>query len=363
MKTALVWSGGGARGAYELGVWKALEKLNIKCDIVTGASIGSMNGIMYVQNDIKTAEKIWNDINLKYLFSEAIEYQTEKELLKKYLNHAKQGGLEPDNLKQNLIKYLDLDKIYTSDIDYGLTTVKYPNFKLVEISKKEIEKEKLIDYIIASSTVYPVFKLKEIENNKYVDGGYRNSIPLNLAKKLGVNKYIIVNISMVARKYKPPKNEDIIYITPKNKLGAPLTFNKEASKRNILYGYNDTMKVFGKLEGNKYTFKKFDKQYQKDNIFKTKKSFINTLEFLAKSFNLDDTKIYTINKLNNILTREILKNEDIKDKKLKNLKSKKERIIYIYYNLKNQNKKKIIKEAINKFNKEYKAAYYLSKNM
>ena len=363
MKTALVLSGGGARGAYELGVWKALEKLNIKCDIVTGASIGSMNGIMYVQNDIKKAEKIWHDINLKYLFSEEIEYSSEKELLKKYLNHAKQGGLEPDNLKKNLIKYLDLDKIYESTIDYGLTTVKYPKFKLIELTKKEIEKDKLIDYIIASSTVYPVFKLKEIENNKYVDGGYRNSIPLNLAKKLGADKYIIVNISVFSRKYKPPKNENVIYITPKNKLGAPLTFNKEISKRNILYGYNDTMKAFGKLEGNKYTFKNLDKYYHQDNIFKTKRSFINTLEYLGKNFKIDDTKIYNINKFNNLLTKEILKNDNIKDKKLKNLKTKKERIIFIYYNLKNNSKKKIIKEAINKFNKEYKAAYYLSKNM
>lgn len=39
-KTALIFSGGGSRGAYEVGVWRALEELNIKCDIVTGASIG-----------------------------------------------------------------------------------------------------------------------------------------------------------------------------------------------------------------------------------------------------------------------------------------------------------------------------------
>ena len=33
MKQALVLSGGGARGAYQIGVWKALEELNIKCNI------------------------------------------------------------------------------------------------------------------------------------------------------------------------------------------------------------------------------------------------------------------------------------------------------------------------------------------
>ena len=44
MKTALVLGGGGSRGAYEIGVWKALNELNIHADIVTGTSIGALNG-------------------------------------------------------------------------------------------------------------------------------------------------------------------------------------------------------------------------------------------------------------------------------------------------------------------------------
>ena len=40
MKRAIVLSGGGARGAYQIGVWKALRKLNIKYDIVTGHQSG-----------------------------------------------------------------------------------------------------------------------------------------------------------------------------------------------------------------------------------------------------------------------------------------------------------------------------------
>ena len=59
MKQALVLSGGGARGAYQIGVWKALEELNIKCNIVTGASIGSINGALYTQGALKEAEKLW----------------------------------------------------------------------------------------------------------------------------------------------------------------------------------------------------------------------------------------------------------------------------------------------------------------
>ena len=43
-KIALVLSGGGSRGAYQCGVWQALEELGIKIDIVVGVSVGAING-------------------------------------------------------------------------------------------------------------------------------------------------------------------------------------------------------------------------------------------------------------------------------------------------------------------------------
>ena len=59
---ALVLGGGGAKGSYEVGVWKALNKLNMKFDIVTGVSIGSINGAFYVANEYKKCLKMWRTI-------------------------------------------------------------------------------------------------------------------------------------------------------------------------------------------------------------------------------------------------------------------------------------------------------------
>ena len=84
MKQALVLSGGGARGAYQIGVWKALEELNIKCDIVTGTSIGSINGALYTQGSLKEAEELWKNIDLETVFPITVDNNNNKELLKKY---------------------------------------------------------------------------------------------------------------------------------------------------------------------------------------------------------------------------------------------------------------------------------------
>ena len=50
MKRALVLSGGGGRGSYQIGVWKALRDLGIKFDIITGTSVGALNGALMVQD-------------------------------------------------------------------------------------------------------------------------------------------------------------------------------------------------------------------------------------------------------------------------------------------------------------------------
>ena len=52
---ALVLSGGGSKGAYQIGAWKALKKLHIKFDIVTGTSVGALNGALVTQKSYRKA--------------------------------------------------------------------------------------------------------------------------------------------------------------------------------------------------------------------------------------------------------------------------------------------------------------------
>lgn len=361
MRIGLVLSGGGSTGAYQIGVIEALEELNIKCDIVVGTSIGSINGAMYVIGAIDNAKQMWNTLSFKSIFTEDIKYESQKDefgVIKKYIAVATKGGIEPSNLKQNLINCIDLDKFYNSDIDYGLTTVKFPSLKLIKLTKKEIKREELLDYIIASSTVFPVFKLKNINNKKYLDGGVRDTMPYDLAIKMGAEKLIIINTSYFFKYAKIPKKimdkYDVKIIRPKNKTGPSLMFEAKQSMKNIKYGYNDTMKIFGKLYGNKYTFKSLPNN-------ENDKELIKTLEYLGRTFKLDDSIIYTINKFNQKLTTNLDKvaYKDVKNiKKINNILNTQERIKYIYYKLLNNENKKL--EILKKImHKEYLGANYL----
>ena len=70
-KLALVLGGGGARGAYEVGVWEALIEENFSPDIVTGTSVGALNAAFIAQDSFDTAKEIWLSIdNAKVLGSQ-----------------------------------------------------------------------------------------------------------------------------------------------------------------------------------------------------------------------------------------------------------------------------------------------------
>ena len=62
MKQAIALAGGGTKGAYQVGAWKAMRELGIPFDIVTGTSIGSVTAALMVQGDFDRAWELWTHI-------------------------------------------------------------------------------------------------------------------------------------------------------------------------------------------------------------------------------------------------------------------------------------------------------------
>ena len=271
MKTAIVLSGGGAKGSYQLGVWKALRQMHIKYDIVTGTSIGAINGILMCEKSYFKAKRIWYKLNLEYLFNELPKSNKDIDILKLFgSNFIKNGGMDIKKIESILESSINKRKFYNSKIDFGLITYNFTTKKPLILSKNKIPRDKLIDYLMASATCFPAFKMKEIDGDKYIDGGYYDNLPIELAIKLGAEFLIIVDLGAPGFKKKVNKKINSIIIKPKNNISFFLNFNEKAAKVNAKFGYNDTLKAFNKLEGNKFTFKKnnISKYYLniKDNL-------------------------------------------------------------------------------------------------
>ncbi|MBQ8131854.1 MAG: patatin-like phospholipase family protein [Bacilli bacterium] len=341
---ALVLSGGGSKGSYQIGVWRALIQLGIKFDIVTGTSSGAINGALITQNTYFRAVHVWKNLNYKNIFGSEFNNSSKLSTLYKGFvkNFINDGGTEVKELQELINKNLKINRIYRSKMNYGLVTYNLTTKKPELLQKKDIPKEKLGDYILASASCFPAFKTKKINGQDYVDGGYYDNLPINLAIDMGADEVIVVDLHEVGLKRITKKKIKQTIISPRNNLSNFLVFDAEYSRRNMKYGYNDTMKEFGKLEGNKYTFRlheidKFKKKYEEtykyivNKIFNTKEALqefekridipkdirnnlvIKLIEDTGYKFKIDDTRIYTCKKFNQLLKHEVrqeLKNKE-----------------------------------------------------
>ena len=286
-------------------------------------------------------------------------------------------------------------------MDFGLVTYNLTKNKPILKTKKDLNQDNIKDYVIASASCYPAFKPHVINDELYIDGGYYDNIPINLAIKMGADEVVAVDLRAIGfKKRLIDKGVSVTYIAPRNYIPSFLIFDSISARHTIKLGYNDAMKTFGKLDGDKLTFKKGQlvKNYEKyGEIFKQNLHFIfdNTKnEVLKKLFetdifqnilnqktsynnfnyivekaglilNFDESIIYRINSYNRGLLKSLSEAEQIdinkivgklKDKKIDNLIDHRQIVKFFYDNLQNKNK---ITKYIPLFTDDFLVAIYI----
>lgn len=356
-KTALVFAGGGSRGAYEMGVWKALIELDISVQIVCGTSIGAINGAMVAQGDFEEAQNMWNTIQTSEVFAVPLngDESIKQKTIKTYGTFAKdlfRGGTDTSPLKHTLEKYFDEKKIRESGIEYGLVTVEKETLRPWELFVENIPQGKLVDYVLASASIYPAVKPYNIDGIDFIDGTYHDNLPISMAIKKGAENIIAVDLGAFGKVNQEliSSLENLIYIKSHWDLGITLIFDRENIKKIERYGYLDAMKAFGVFDGYAYTFVKnsameIDIEFRKDGrlakklgissgklrysisdklvlnkwkkMIKERKfrdkskisDFLLSAEFAAEILNVDPAKIYTVERMNQRLKEELEKIE------------------------------------------------------
>lgn len=246
---ALVFSGGGARGSFQLGTWKALRAFELEDEItaVYGTSVGAINGAAFVQGDYERAEHIWRSLTYDKVFAN-VKINPNKKFSRRFYTMARQAivekGLDVNPLKKLLREVLDEDRIRSSKRDYGLVVFDWTTKKPIYLRKAEIPEGQLIEYIIASAS-FPMFQPHRIGNKTYIDGGVYDNRPLSFCEnEESISSIFCVDVT-IARHFWPNKKKKmkdrIEFIRPSRLLGSPLAFNIARIQRNLDLGYDDTM--------------------------------------------------------------------------------------------------------------------------
>lgn len=260
----IVLEGGGAKGAYQIGVWKAMREQGIKIKGISGVSVGALNGALICMGDIDKAIELWESITYDRVMevdNEQMEHLMKREL--KQLNLVdltKTGmkvlasrGFKVTPLKNMIDEFVEEDRIRNSDIEFYLGTFCLSGMKQLEIHAKEAEPEKLKDYLLASA-YFPAFKNEKLHGLSYVDGGVMNNVPIDTLIKNGYKDIIVVRIYGlgIEKRVKIPEDVSVTTIAPRVELGSILEFDSKKTGRNITIGYYDAMRVFKSLKGKIY---------------------------------------------------------------------------------------------------------------
>ena len=289
MAFGLVFAGGGVRGAYHIGVWKALNEMNIDVCAVSGTSIGAINGALFVQGMLETAEKLWNDIELSDIVTLPPELACEKNLfgIKNIVKIAsasyKNDGLDMKPLEKLLDSVINEEAFRHSSIDFGLTTYSVTEKKLVTITKNEIPYGSLIPYLMASACL-PGFKIREINQKKFIDGGVLDNMPIDILAKKGIADIITVNAKGIGV-YRDFNTSgcNIIPIECNQPHTGTMDFDKDGIKNSITKGYLDCLRTFGRLFGKECYFdiKEYTRVYSRFG-----EKFADGIQYAAKAFGI-----------------------------------------------------------------------------
>ncbi len=299
-KYGLVLAGGGGKGAYQIGAWKALKEMHISFDAIAGVSIGSINGALIAAGDMQKATEFWHNISVDKgirIESELVEPEnlfSRKNwgvLFKEFLRN---GGFDASPAEDYIRSYIDEAKVRKKKIPLGIVTVHLTESPTpLEIFVEDIPQGALVDYLLASSNI-PLATNIGPEGEKFLDGGVYDNTPVMTLKKRGYNKLIVIDISNIkgVAHNLNFNNSQIVYIRPYDleDLGASFDFSHEIIDRRIQLGYLDTRKAFGHLSGNIYYFMPdvFEQMVSEFGV-----NTLYDLERLAHELKVDKIGIYT----------------------------------------------------------------------
>ncbi len=291
-RVGLVLAGGGARGAYQIGVWKALREFGIDDNItdLAGASVGALNAALFANGDFYTAEDVWANISKDQVFTLNTEADLDdiplpralaagffgeiKTLLNIKWGPFSQKGLTElmeDNINFNRVR--NFGSVYVSctrrpqnkaaafamwaghrqaeDIA-NLIEYETEGARYFDITRRD--DEEMRDCLLASSALPFIYSDIVIDGEYYMDGGLKDNVPVKPLYDEGIRKFIVVYLStrdikgLVDKEMFPDARFFEIY--PSKDLGdirELAKFNPENSQKLMKMGYVDTIKILKPL--------------------------------------------------------------------------------------------------------------------
>lgn len=234
--TGLVLAGGGARGAYEIGVLRYVRE-RLKCesrfDVVTGTSVGAING-SYIAATCerpraqgRMLQRVWSELSVDQVYR--VGWRQLRELprtlfgrdLPKLPHGARVGGLVDTTFLENVVRSripwrgitenlhrgnLRAFACSATEVATGITTV-FVQSDRNQITWGSEPYEAVVPtaitaaHTLASAAIPGLFPAVRVGEQFFVDGSLRQNTPLRPAMRLGASRLLVVGL----RHQEPPQ--------------------------------------------------------------------------------------------------------------------------------------------------------------
>lgn len=262
----LVLEGGGAKGSYQVGAWKALREAGVKIKGIAGASVGALNGAMIAMDNLEKAEYIWDHISYSKVMNvddAVMELVQNRDLrsagvallaaeAKRVL---KDKGFDITPLRELIESNIDEEKIRASGRELYITAYSVSDKKLLTMDAREIPDGEMGDMLMASAYL-PVFKTEKLGGKRYLDGGGWDNVPISALLDRDYKDIIVMRIYGLGfdseKVTKIPEGTHVYHIAPRQSLGGILKFDRKQAHKNMNLGYYDGLRMLYGLEGRWY---------------------------------------------------------------------------------------------------------------
>jgi len=268
----IVLEGGGAKGAYQVGAWRALREAGVKIRGAAGTSVGALNGALICMDDFQKAEHIWENISYSRVMDvdDQLMDQLKKfsirnlssltslnvgELISGAKRLLKDGGFDIAPLKGLIDDVVDEEKIRSSDRELYVVTYSLSDRQPLIANVKEAPEGTISDMLMASAYLIG-FRQEKLGGKYYMDGGGINNVPVDVLIDKGYKDIIVLRIYGYGidteKKLEIPEDVSIYHVAPRQDLGGILEFDRKRARRNMLLGYFDSKRMLYGLAGRVY---------------------------------------------------------------------------------------------------------------
>ena len=157
---SIAFCGGGGKGAYQIGVWKALEEHNCLESVkaVSGTSIGGLNAVLFALGDFDQAKRAWYSLRKEDVYAP---------------NQGDSDGVFSRERTIRILRAIKLDRLRICRYQVFINVYDMERQKTETLLLNQMSKEQIVEALLATSSLPLVFGTQTVNGRKYIDGGWR----------------------------------------------------------------------------------------------------------------------------------------------------------------------------------------------